>query len=183
MADREDVQKMYSYTEMSNKVQQADRSAFRRRNREPTGEVESLRGRSDIGRMGDRVAQTEKTEFTSKIERARKKRQKREHSSSAGAAAAGSRSATNVLASGGQTILDLGDLTGYQPSTDGARAAYENLLVSTRCIRFLDLFWINKELTNPFLFLIFFCLDHNRISLSSWRSVHFCVERCGPVRD
>ena len=126
MADRGDMNKQYSYHEMSNKVEQADRSLLRGRKREPTGEVESLRGRGNIGKMGDRVAKKEKTEFTSKIERARKKRQKREHG---GADAAGR---SNVLAAaGGQTILDLGDLTGYQPSTDTARAAYENILVRT----------------------------------------------------
>ena len=111
----------YSYHEMSNKVEQADRSHLRRRRGEGTGEVESLRGRTDVGKMGDRVAQAEKTEFTSRVERARKKRQKREDTNPRQAQA-------NVLA-GGQSILDLGDLTGYQPSTDGARAAYENLLV------------------------------------------------------
>jgi len=123
----------YSYHEMSNKVEKADPSARRRRRGEGTGEVESLRGRTDVGKMGDRVAQAEKTEYTARVERARKKRQKREHNpdktNSNAAAGAG---AANVLAAataGGQSILDLGDLTGYQPSTDGARAAYENLLV------------------------------------------------------
>lgn len=125
MAEREELQKRYAYHEMSNKVEQADRSQLRRRRGEPTGEVESLRGRNDVGRMGDRVAKTEKKEFSSKIERARKKRQKREHPSSA---TGGKRE--NMLAAGGQSILDMGNLTGYQPSTDSARAAYESLLVS-----------------------------------------------------
>ena len=111
----------YSYNEMSNKVEQADRSHLRRRRGEGTGEVESLRGRSDVGKMGDRVAQAEKTEFTSRVERARKKRQKHDHGDK--------RQAQANIAQGGQSILDLGDLTGYQPSTDGARAAYENILV------------------------------------------------------
>lgn len=124
MAEREEIQKRYAYHEMSNKVERADPSQRRRRRGEATGEVESLRGRAEVGRMGDRVAKTEKTEFTSKIERARKKRQKREHPSSA----TGGRE--NTVVSGGQSILDMGNLTGYQPSTDSARAAYENLLVS-----------------------------------------------------
>lgn len=127
MAERDEIQKQYAYHEMSNKVEQANRP--RRRRGEPTGEVESLRGRNDNGRMGDRVGKTERKEFTSKIERARKKRQKREHPSSATGGGGGRE---NILAAaGGQSILDLGNLTGYQPSTDSARAAYENLLVSS----------------------------------------------------
>ena len=112
----------YSYNEMSNKVEQADRSHLRRRRGEGTGEVESLRGRSDVGKMGDRVAQAEKTEFTSRVERARKKRQKHDHGDN-------KRQAQASIVQGGQSILDLGDLTGYQPTTDGARAAYETILV------------------------------------------------------
>ena len=77
MADRDQHQKGYSYQEMSNQVIQGK---SRRRYGEPTGEVESLRGREDIGRMGDRVSKKEKKEFASKVENARKKRQKREHS-------------------------------------------------------------------------------------------------------
>lgn len=123
MADRNDVNQQYSYHAMSNKVEQADRSLLRGRKREPTGEVESLRGRDSIGKMGDRIAKKESAQFTKRIEHARKKRQKRENTDGTGRQA-------NVLASGGQTILDLGDLTGYQPSTDGSRAAYEGLLVS-----------------------------------------------------
>ena len=72
----EDFNKKYSYHEMSNKVEQADRSQFRRRAHEPTGEVETLRGRSDIGRMGDRVVgekSSRPTELQEKMNRKRKK--------------------------------------------------------------------------------------------------------------
>ena len=125
MADREAQQKIYSYNEMSSKVMQADRSARRGRN-EPTGEVESLRGRENVGRMGDRVALSggktgRPSEVEAKLERANKKRQKRE--------ATGGKRESLLGASGGQTILDLGSLTGYQPSTPASQAAYENLLV------------------------------------------------------
>eukprot|EP00560_Eucampia_antarctica_P005478 CAMPEP_0197839932 /NCGR_PEP_ID=MMETSP1437-20131217/45030_1 /TAXON_ID=49252 ORGANISM="Eucampia antarctica, Strain CCMP1452" /NCGR_SAMPLE_ID=MMETSP1437 /ASSEMBLY_ACC=CAM_ASM_001096 /LENGTH=63 /DNA_ID=CAMNT_0043449407 /DNA_START=11 /DNA_END=199 /DNA_ORIENTATION=+ len=60
MAERDAINKRYAYGEMSNKVQQADRSLLRPRGSdEPTGEVESLWGRGkDIGRMGDRVVAT-----------------------------------------------------------------------------------------------------------------------------
>ena len=119
MADREAQQNIYSYHEMSSKVMQADRSA-RRRN-EPTGEVEPIQE----GRMGDRIVTSGKTrpsEVEAKMERAQKKRQKRDTT--------GGRRGDSILgATGGQTILDLGSLTGYQPSTPGSQAAYENLLV------------------------------------------------------
>ena len=125
----------YSYNEMSNKVEQADRSQIHRRSRgEGTGEVESLRGRTDVGKMGDRVARAvEKTEFASRVERARKKRQKRDdHPGDIISSSSNKRPAhqANIgIGSGGPSILEMGDLTGYQPSTDSARTAYENILV------------------------------------------------------
>jgi pre-mRNA-splicing helicase BRR2 len=124
MADREAQQNIYSYNEMSNKVEQADRSLRWGRRDEPTGEVESLRGR-DAGRMGDRIisGKTRLSEVEAKLERAQKKRQKREQTGS-------HRGGDSVLAtSGGQTILDMVSLTGYQPSTPGSRSAFEILLV------------------------------------------------------
>ena len=114
----------YSYHEMSNKVEQADRSLLRSRASEPTGEVESLRGRTDIGRMGDRVA-AQKTTRPSELQgNIQRKKQKRGDTSD------GRRNKDSVVtASGGQTILDFDNLTGYQPSTQTARVAYENMLV------------------------------------------------------
>lgn len=135
MADREAQQKLYSYSEMSNKVQQADRSR-RTRGAEGTGEVESLRGRTDIGRMGDRVAVNalEKKERPAEVEemmeRAQKKRQKRERNHDSVTSAYGNSKKHNILmSSGGQSILDLGQLQGYQPTHAGSRASYEALLV------------------------------------------------------
>ena len=144
MADREAQQKLYAYSEMSNKVQQANRSQRRSRG-DGTGEVESLRGRSDVGRMGDRVVSTvssgsnnngntdnaQKTqrpaELEEMMERARKKRQKRDGNGGDGH----SMKRQNILmSSGGQSILDLGELNGYQPTHAGSRDSYERLLVS-----------------------------------------------------
>ena len=122
-----DNNQKYSYHEMSNKVQQADRSLLRSRGNEPTGEVETLRGRTDIGRMGDRVAQQQK-ERPSELQERAKKKQKRGDPSSEGVARRPKESA--VAASGGQTILDFDNLTGYQPTTQQARTAYESILVS-----------------------------------------------------
>jgi pre-mRNA-splicing helicase BRR2 len=129
-------QKGYSYSEMSNKVEQADRSLIRGRAHEPTGEVESLRGRKDIGRMGDRIAGGDgggsKHPRPSEIlnEKKKSKKQRQDLSGSAVAGTARKRSENVVAASGGQTILDLDDLTSYQPTTQMARTSYESLLVS-----------------------------------------------------
>jgi len=124
MAEREDLRKRYAYHEMSNKVEQAERRGIRRG--EPTGEVESLRAsnvQGDMPRMGDRLL---------------------DHRQQKAAAAAPSgppkkktkRSSDNVdvkanrasVGGGGQTILDLGNLTGYQPSTEQAKLAFESML-------------------------------------------------------
>jgi pre-mRNA-splicing helicase BRR2 len=146
MADREAQQKLYAYGEMSNKVQQADRSKLRRSNRDGTGEVESLRGRNDVGRMGDKVSsetvdgntdvknkkKERPVEFQAKLERATKKRKQREETmGSAAGAGAGNKETNVVLSSGGRSILEMGALSGYQPTHAGSRASYESLLVST----------------------------------------------------
>lgn len=133
MAEQNYSQKGYSYSEMSNKVVQQGRS---NRSNEPTGEVESLRGRSGIGRMGDRVAGGDgsgsaKHPRPSELlnEKKKSKKQRQDPLGDAGAVAR-KRTENAVAASGGQTILDLGNLTGYQPTTQMARAAYETILVS-----------------------------------------------------
>ena len=137
MADREAQQKLYAYSEMSNKVQQAERS--RRVRGEGTGEVETLRGRSDIGRMGDRITKSDvekrPAELEEMMERAKKKKQKREPTTG--------KKDNILLSSGGQSILDLGELNRYQPTHAGSRSAYENLLVrvSFLCCIFLCFLW------------------------------------------
>ena len=115
----------YSYHEMSNKVEMADRSLLRSRAHEPTGEVETLRGRNNIGRMGDRIV-TQKSSRPQEVqEKVQRKKQRR------GEAQDVHRTKESVvMAAGGQTILDFDNLTGYQPTTQIARAAYETILVS-----------------------------------------------------
>ena len=132
MAEREAQQKLYAYGEMSNKVQQADRSQLRSRAKEGTGEVESLRGRVDIGRMGDSIAiSSEKkrsSELEEKIMRAKERARRSEQSRISGTH---KKKGDSILkASGGQSILDLEDLSGYQPTHAGSRNSYEKLLVS-----------------------------------------------------
>jgi pre-mRNA-splicing helicase BRR2 len=101
----------------------ADRSLLRSRAHEPTGEVESLKGKTDIGRMGDRVADQKTSRPSELQEKVQRKKHKR------GDPQEGRKKENLVIASGGQTILDFDNLTGYQPTTQTARAAYETLLV------------------------------------------------------
>lgn len=160
-------QKGYSYSEMSNKVEQADRSLIRARAHEPTGEVESLRGRKDIGRMGDRIVGGDssgsgpnKHPRPSELlkEKKKSKKHRRDLSGDDGDARGGvarQRSENIVAASGGQTILDLDNLTGYQPTTQMARAAYESLLVSlVDQIQLENLFKASFLTTFPTLFVV-----------------------------
>lgn len=137
MAEREAQQKLYAYGEMSNKVQQADRSQLRSRTKEGTGEVESLRGRADIGRMGDSIAiSSEKkrsNELEEKIMRAKERVRKNEQSR-----ISGKKKGDSILkASGGQSILDLEDLSGYQPTHGGSRNSYEKLLTLIKSKEYL----------------------------------------------
>lgn len=113
MAERDELQKRYAYHEMSNKVEQVDRSALRRNRGEPTGEVESLRGRGDVGRMGDRVA-AKKPEMKAPPPKKQKLDDGKVYK--------------KPIAVSGDTLLELGNLKGYQPITDQARAAYETIL-------------------------------------------------------
>ena len=116
----ENINQKYSYHEMSNKVEMADRSLLRARAHEPTGEVESLRGRTDAGRMGDRIATTTGKSRPLELQ---EKLQRKKHKTEAPT------KESIVHASGGQSILDYDNLTGYQPTTQRARGAYETLLV------------------------------------------------------
>ncbi|KAL3923274.1 MAG: hypothetical protein SGILL_001748 [Bacillariaceae sp.] len=132
MAEQNSNQKGYSYAEMSNKVVQQGRG---NRSNEPTGEVESLRGRKSIGRMGDRVAAGDGGHAAAKHPRPsellnEKKKSKKQRQDPLGDAGARKRAENAVAASGGQTILDLDNLTGYQPTTQMARSAYENILTT-----------------------------------------------------
>eukprot|EP00592_Proboscia_alata_P006048 CAMPEP_0194352806 /NCGR_PEP_ID=MMETSP0174-20130528/1245_1 /TAXON_ID=216777 /ORGANISM="Proboscia alata, Strain PI-D3" /LENGTH=2344 /DNA_ID=CAMNT_0039121105 /DNA_START=159 /DNA_END=7193 /DNA_ORIENTATION=- len=141
MAEREAIQKRYAYQEMSNKVEQADRS--KRSSNEPTGEVESIWGRTDAGKMGDRISKavsesksksSRSSELAAKMEKSQLKREKL-LTQNRGGITGGHESVSTF--SGGQTILDLGSLTGYQPTKPKARSAYERLLTILSSPRFL----------------------------------------------
>lgn len=156
MAEREELNRQYAYSAMSNMVTQADRSARRSRGGDGAGEVETLRGRTDIGRMGDALSGgkrgggdagdvTTNKEMEEIRERANRKRMKREKASGAAApagAAAGkikrSRRAGVEWSGGGGGILDMGEISGYRPTTIGAMSNYEALLVRLYFLRIIS---------------------------------------------
>ncbi|VEU37035.1 unnamed protein product [Pseudo-nitzschia multistriata] len=127
MADQNANLKGYSYQEMSSKVERADRSLLFSRSHEPTGEVESLRGRTDVGRMGDRLAAGQKHARPSELLQQSKKKAKKKPTQQGDRT---TRRTVESIAAGGQSILDMDNLTGYQPTTQAARAAYETILTT-----------------------------------------------------
>jgi hypothetical protein len=139
MAEREALQKRYAYQEMSNKVEQADRSLLRNIRSEPTGEVESLRGRKDIGRMGDRAAagaisatsatKLRPAELEEKIEKAKKRHTAKTAVQNDFSSSKAKKSQSDQHLLIGQSILDI-NLMGYQPTNPNSRIAYESLLVN-----------------------------------------------------
>ena len=183
MAEREAINKRYAYQEMSNKVQQADRSLLRPRgNDEPTGEVETLVGRTDIGRMGDRVgSMVEKEtnqkkrpqEIIEKMERVRQKKQKK-HSSKKNSWT--TTTTTSTTTGGGKSILDLTNITGYQPSHPGSQAVYENMLVRMSYTHDdeLSVLYCTLFQTHLFTFFFFFQL-YIRCSISTCIHVYVCM--------
>jgi len=138
MAERDELQKQYAYSAMASKVVVSDRS---RRGGgggrgEPTGEVETLRGRDDVGRMGDRIVRTKPAAQQQREEEGKvsgggepsKKRAKREQHKAAASYSSHSGGKAGLGATG-ESILDLGhDLSSYQPTTDQARLGYESIL-------------------------------------------------------
>ena len=144
MADREELQKQYGYAAMSNKVEQAVRTP-RDRN-EATGEVETLRGRNNIGRMGDRVTaanvaavsrkrgkndSTDAEQQQSSLSSSSRKKSKASNTDENRITFRSSNSSSNNIGIPGDTILDLNYNIGmsvYQPTNDHSRDAYERLL-------------------------------------------------------
>lgn len=104
----------------------ADRSLRRGRANEPTGEVVTLRGRSDIGRMGDRVdadgaSESQRTRRRDSDGSNQRKKQKHDVEKRPNLAA---------VTAVGRSIVDLDNVTGYVPSTLKSKKSYETMLVS-----------------------------------------------------
>ncbi|TPX36711.1 hypothetical protein SmJEL517_g01209 [Synchytrium microbalum] len=78
MADKAQQATQYGYTANSNLVLQADRSALPRRDQEPSGESETLYGKIDPKKMGDRAQRTYGDE-KARIDKKRKDREDKLH--------------------------------------------------------------------------------------------------------
>lgn len=119
------MQRRYAYHEMSNKVEQADRRGVRRG--EPTGEVESLRGLGDLPRMGDRLLEhrQQKQHVSKESSLAPPKKKVKRGSDDIATTSGRNKDLNSKMA---VSIDTLGNLTGYQPSTEQAKAAYESLI-------------------------------------------------------
>lgn len=109
--------RQYEYRMNSNLVLEAERDP--RRRDEATGEVESLYGRVDSIKMGDRLGSSRSTELTDRIERL--KRQQTEHLSEERRPKRSRLEAGSVLAASEESM-------GYRPRTRESRIAYEELL-------------------------------------------------------
>ena len=165
MSDQNANLKGYSYQEMSSKVERADRSLLRSRAHEPTGEVESLRGRTDVGRMGDRISGEGQQKHARPSELLRDQQKKKKAKKQQPSEDYHGRRVDNIaVSSTGQSILELDNLTGYQPTTQTARAAYETILVR-RCFgsHRLETYYFHRSVCVSFsllsLFFHFFILS------------------------
>lgn len=113
--------RQYEYRANSNLVLEADRES-RRRSDEPTGEVESLWGKIDSQRMGDRVTSTAvNADLEEKKKRARAKRRQSDDDPS-------SNKKHRVESGFGNEEA----YYGYVPKTPSSRLAYDRLLGLTR---------------------------------------------------
>jgi pre-mRNA-splicing helicase BRR2 len=128
MAEEFQRNKQYQYSANSNLVLEAERDS-RRRTDEGTGEVESLHGKLNTVRMGDRINHEKRPELDDRIEKAKQKRIRSE----ADDEAIKKKKKDNrvFVASKGSTVLteteDL-DSINYRPKTRESRAAYEEIL-------------------------------------------------------
>ena len=128
MAEEFQRTKLYQYSANSNLVLEAERDS-RRRTDEGTGEVESLHGKLNTVRMGDRINHEKRPELDDRIEKAKQKRIRSE----ADDEAVKKKKKDNrvFVASKGSTVLteteDL-DSINYRPKTRESRAAYEEIL-------------------------------------------------------
>lgn len=130
MADRDELQKQYGYAAMSNKVEQAVRAGPSRGG--GGGEVESLRGRTDIGRMGDRaMAAVASPDAGATQKRAASavppntKTKKKRLGSSAPLVVAGDSIVSSTSSSYYSSTVYY---YYYQPTTEATKEAYEQLL-------------------------------------------------------
>lgn len=120
--------KLYEYAANSNLVLQADREGLIR-GEEGKGEVETLHGKLDTIRMGDRLRSNAKPELNEKIQQAKAKRQ-RENVEETGAQKKRTGNSVFVAAKGASILSQIEDMdaSSYRPKTRETREAYEEIL-------------------------------------------------------
>lgn len=131
MAEDSARQQQYNYSQNSNLVLKADRSLIPRREHDASGEPESLWGRIDIKRMGDRAQRERPTE---ELQKMREKQLQREKDSERVEGHRKKRSNARegiTTAYGFSSVLDaVDDFEGltYRPRTTETREAYSLIL-------------------------------------------------------
>ncbi|CAM9911870.1 unnamed protein product, partial [Phaeothamnion confervicola] len=129
MAEEAVRNRQFEYKANSNLVLEVDRESRRRGAAEPTGEVESLWGKTRTMQMGDRVAKVRRPELEEKLKKSKEKRERRD----AGEDAARQRSKRQkvfVAGKGASVLTETEDLDSinYRPKTRDSREAYESIL-------------------------------------------------------
>lgn len=120
--------KLYEYGANSNLVLQADREGSSR-NDQGKGEVETLNGRLDTIKMGDRLNSTVRPELNEKISLVKAKRQ-RESLDDTGVQKKKTNGSVFVAAKGASILSQIEDMdaSSYRPKTRETREAYEEIL-------------------------------------------------------
>jgi pre-mRNA-splicing helicase BRR2 len=120
--------KLYEYTANSNLVLQADREGLIR-GEEGKGEVETLHGKLDTIRMGDRLKSSVRPELNEKILQAKNKRQRENVEETVGQKRKAG-SSVFVAAKGASILSQIEDMdaSNYRPKTRETREAYEEIL-------------------------------------------------------
>ena len=130
MAEEFQRTKLYQYAANSNLVLEAERDG-RRNKDEGTGEVETLHGKLQTVRMGDRMNRQSRPDLDDRIEKAKQKRVRIEIDEETSTKKKKSKDARIFDSSKGSTVLseteDL-DSMNYRPKTRESKAAYEEIL-------------------------------------------------------
>lgn len=126
MAEEFQRNKLYEYRANSNLVLEADREN-RRRGEEGTGEVESLHGKLQTVRMGDRIQRDSRPDVDEKIEKLKVKRQRVEIDVDP---LQKKKESKILFSSKGSLLSETEDLDSinYRPKTRESRLAYEEIL-------------------------------------------------------
>lgn len=123
----------YQYSALSSQVTQADRRLIDRRDNEPTGEGETLRGRIDPKSMGSRVQREQVKDLDkkrTKAEASDQLKQKKKKSATASSSSSGALGGSGIQGDYADVLQATADLEGlrYTPRTLETRGIYELIL-------------------------------------------------------